>query len=146
MTSNIYIIGAVPCFVSGVLHTYMKSILSPYDDLQFNEYLLQYLKCRLKKHISMIKSEDRKYYLDDSRNYFTPEDIIDSLGLNGRVIRFNNRDLINHAVYDLSQRFWYDEMKNTTNLIYRLYLEYKRQTDSIQQRKLSREKKSTYMR
>jgi hypothetical protein len=124
----------------------MKSILSPYDDLQFNEYLLQYLKCRLKKHISLINNEDRKYYLDGSRNYFTPEDILESLGLNGRVIRFNNRDLINHAVYDLSQRFWYDEMKNTTNLIYRLYLEYKRQTNSIQQRKLSREKKSTYVR
>lgn len=124
----------------------MKSILSPYDDSQFNEYLLKYLKCRLKKHISMIKNEDRKYYLDDSRDYFTPEDILDSLNLNGRVIRFNNRDLINHAVYDLSQRFWYDEMKNTTNLIHRLYLEYKRQTSQIQQRKLSREKKSTYVR
>jgi hypothetical protein len=124
----------------------MKSILSPYDDFQFNEYLLQYLKCRLKKHISLIKNEDRKYYLDDSRNYFTPEDILESLGLNGRVIRFNNRDLINHAVYDLSQRFWYDEMKNTNNLIHRLYTEYKRQTNPIQQRKLSREKKSTYVR
>ena len=144
--SNIYILYATPYFVSGVLPTYMKSILSPYDDFQFNEYLLQYLKCRLKKHISLIKTEDRKYYLDDSRNYFTPEDILDSLGLNGRVIRFNNRDLINHAVYDLSQRFWYDEMKTTTNLIYRLYLEFKRQTSSIQQRKLSREKKSTYVR
>lgn len=93
-----------------------------------------------------MKNEDRRYYLDDSRNYFTPEDILESLGLNGRVIRFNNRDLINHAVYDLSQRFWYDEMKNANNLIHRLYLEYKRQTNSIQQRKLSREKKSTYVR
>lgn len=124
----------------------MKSILSPYDDSQFNEYLLQYLKRRLKKHVSMIKNEDRKYYLDGSRNYFTPEDILESLGLNGRVICFSNRDLINYVVYDLSQRFWYDEMKNTNNLIYRLYLEYKRQTNSIQQRKLSREKKSTYTR
>ena len=124
----------------------MKSILSPYDDSQFNEYLLQYLKHRLKKHISMIKNEDRRYYLDDSRNYFTPEDILESLILNGRVIQFNNRNLINHAVYDLSQRFWYEEMKITNNLVRRLYLEYKRQTNSIQQRKLSREKKSTYVR
>lgn len=124
----------------------MKSILSPYDDSQFNEYLLQYLKHRLKKHISMIKNEDRRYYLDDSRNYFTPEDILESLILNGRVIQFNNMNLINHAVYDLSQRFWYEEMKITNNLVRRLYLEYKRQTNSIQQRKLSREKKSTYVR
>lgn len=94
----------------------------------------------------MIKNEDRRYYLDDSRNYFTPEDVLDSLILNGRVIQFNNRNLINHAVYDLSQRFWYEEMKITNNLVRRLYLEYKRQTNSIQQRKLSREKKSTYVR
>ena len=124
----------------------MKSILSPYDDAQFNDYLLQYIKSKLKKRVSKIKSEDRKYYLSDSRDYFTPEDILDSLILSGRVISFSNRELINHAVYDLSQRFWYDELKRANNLIYRLYLEYKRQINSIQQRKFSREKKSTQVR
>lgn len=143
---NIYILDTTPCFVFRTQYNCMKSILSPYDDSQFNEYLLQYLKSRLKRRISMIKDEDRKYYLDRNRDYFTPDDILDSLDLNGRVIRFSNRELINHAVYDLSQRFWYDEMKTTNNLIHRLFLEYKRQTNSIQQRKLSREKKSTYMR
>ena len=124
----------------------MKSLLSPYDDFNFNNYLLEYLKNRLKKRVSTIKNEDRKYYLDDSGNYFTPGDILDSLSLSGRVIYFNNKKLINHAVYDLSQRFWYNEMKSTANLIYKLYFEYKRQVSSIQQRKFSREKNSPYMR
>ena len=116
----------------------MKSILSPYDDAQFNDYLLQYVKSKLKKRISKIKSEDRKYYLSDNRDYFTPEDILDSLILSGRVISFSNRELINHAVSDISQRFWYDELKHANNVIYSLYIEYKRQINSIQQRKFSR--------
>lgn len=124
----------------------MKSILSPYDDFKFNEYFLNYIKSQLKKHCAKIKDEDRKYFLDDSRNYFTPEDIVDSLSLNGRLIYFNNRALINHAVYDLSQRFWYDELKFANNLIRKIYLIYKRKDNQIQQSKLSREKKSTYVR
>ena len=124
----------------------MKSILSPYDDFKFNEYFLNYIKSQLKKHCTKIKDEDRKYFLDDSRNYFTPEDIVDSLSLNGRVIYFSNRALINHAVYDLSQRFWYDELKFANNLIRKIYLIYKRKDNQIQQSKLSREKKSTYVR
>lgn len=124
----------------------MKSILSPYDDFHFNEFLLKYIKKRLKRHIAKIKDEDSKYYLDDSRKYFTPEDILNSLSLNGRVIYFNNRNLINHAVYDLSQRFWFDEFKTTNNMIRKIYLEYKRLDPEFQQSKLSREKKSTYVR
>ncbi len=124
----------------------MKSILSPYDDFKFNEYFLNYIKSQLKKHCIKIKDENRKYFLDDSRNYFTPEDIVDSLSLNGRVIYFSNRALINHAVYDLSQRFWYDELKFANNLIRKIYLIYKRKNNQIQQSKLSREKKSTYVR
>lgn len=110
----------------------MKSIFSPYDDIYFNEYLLQYIKHRLRRHISKIKNEDRRYYLGDGKSYFTPENILDSLVLSNRRIYFNNRSLINHAVYDLSQRFWYDEMKNASNLIYKIFLEYKRQDRSIQ--------------
>lgn len=124
----------------------MKSILSPYDDFHFNEFLLKYIKKRLKRHIAKIKDEDRKYYLDDSRKYFTPEDILNSLSLNGRVIYFNNRNLINHAVYDFSQRFWFDEFKTTNNMIRKIYLEYKRLDPEFRQSKLSREKKSTYVR
>ena len=124
----------------------MKSILSPYDDLCFNEFLLKYIKKRLKRHIAKIKDEDRKYYLDDSRRYFTPENILNSLSLNGRVIYFSNRDLINHAVYNLNQRFWFDELKTVNNMIRKIYLEYKRLDPKFQQSKLSRDKKAIYMR
>lgn len=137
----------MPSFYFGeYIINFMKSILSPYDDFHFNEFLLKYIKKRLKRHIAKIKDEDSKYYLDDSRKYFTPEDILNSLSLNGRVIYFNNRNLINHAVYDLSQRFWFDEFKTTNNMIRKIYLEYKRLDPEFQQSKLSREKKSTYVR
>jgi hypothetical protein len=88
-------------------------------------------------------NEERKYFLDeDSRDYYTPDDIIKSLKLNGRVIYFSNKELINYAVYDLSQRFWYDTMRDINNIIRKLYLEYKRSDESIQQRKLSHEKRA----
>lgn len=123
----------------------MKSILSPYDDVNFNEFLLKYIKKSLKKKCLVFTrdNEERKYFLDkDSRDYYTPDDIIKSLKLNGRVIYFSNKELINYAVYDLSQRFWYDTMKDINNIIRKLYLEYKRSDESIQQRKLSHEKRA----
>ena len=123
----------------------MKSILSPYDDVNFNEFLLKYIKKSLKKKCLVFTrdNEERKYFLDeDSRDYYTPDDIIKSLKLNGRVIYFSNKELINYAVYDLSQRFWYDTMRDINNIIRKLYLEYKRSDESIQQRKLSHEKRA----
>ncbi len=123
----------------------MKSILSPYDDVNFNEFLLKYIKKSLKKKCLVLTrdNEERKYFLDeDSRDYYTPDDIIKSLKLNGRVIYFSNKELINYAVYDLSQRFWYDTMRDINNIIRKLYLEYKRSDESIQQRKLSHEKRA----
>ena len=123
----------------------MKSILSPYDDVNFNEFLLKYIKKSLKKKclVFIRDNEERKYFLDeDSRDYYTPDDIIKSLKLNGRVIYFSNKELINYAVYDLSQRFWYDTMRDINNIIRKLYLEYKRSDESIQQRKLSHEKRA----
>ena len=121
----------------------MKSILSPYDDINFNEFLLKYIKKSLKKKCLVFTRDDeeRKYFLDeDSKDYYTPDDIIKSLKLNGRVIYFSNKELINYVVYDLSQRFWYDTMRDINNIIRKLYLEYKRSDESIQQRKLSHEK------
>jgi hypothetical protein len=126
----------------------MKSILSPYDDTNFNNYLLQYVKKRLAKKCRVFTKDDeeRKYFLDkDSRDYYTPDDVIKSIELvNGRVIRFGNQKLINYIVYDLSQRFWYDELKHINNSIHALYLRFKRFSEefAIQQRKLSREKKA----
>ncbi len=125
----------------------MKSILSPYDDINFNEYLLTYLKKYLKKKCVVFTKddEDRKYFLDEnSRDYYTTEDIIKSLQLAGRKIYFNNQSLINYAVYDLSQRFWFDCMNQVNNMIHKLYLEFKRaeEENGIQQRKLSHEKRA----
>jgi hypothetical protein len=123
----------------------MKSILSPYDDHEFNEYLLKYIKKYLKKQCKVYTKddEDRRYFLEEnSRNYYTPDDIIESLCLNGRLIYFNNRELINYAVYDACQRFWYDSLKNVNNIIRKLFLEFqnKRESFAIQQRKLKHKK------
>ena len=124
----------------------MKSILSPYDDTNFNEYLLQYIKKRLKKKSSIFtRDEDRKYFLDEkSLDYYTPDDIIDSIELIGRTIRFSNQKLVNYVVYDLSQRFWYDELKHINNLIHKIFFNYQRDAENfeIQQRKLSHEKRA----
>ena len=121
----------------------MKSILSPYDDVNFNTFLLEYIKKSLKKKCAIFTKddEDRKYFLyDDPTKYYTPTDVIKSLKLNGRVIYFSNQELINYIVYDLSQRFWYDTMRDINNIVRKLYLEYKRSDESIQPRKLSHEK------
>jgi len=125
----------------------MKSILSPYDDHYFNEYLLKYIKKRLlNKCFKFTKDdEERKYFFEKgSRDYYTPNDIINTLKLNGRHIYFSNQALINYVVYDLSQRFWYDELKIVNNMIHKLYIEYKRISAEfeIQQRKLSHNKQA----
>lgn len=127
----------------------MKSILSPYDDARFNEYLLKYTKKYLKKKCAVFvrDDEDRKYFLDEnSRDYYTPEDVIKSLALNGRVIYFSNQKLINYIVYDLSQRFWFDCLRHVNNIIHKLYLEFKNPTNEeanlIQRRKLSHVKRA----
>ena len=124
----------------------MKYILSPYDDVDFNVYLLEYIKKSLKKRCRIFSKDDsaRKHYLhEDSDDFYTPDDIIKSLELRGRSIQFCNQLLINHAVYDLSQRFWYEELSHINNIIHKLYLEFKRlPTLGIQQRKLSHVKQS----
>lgn len=107
----------------------MKSILSPYDDIEFNNFLLQYLKKRLLHRCKVFVKDDeeRKYFLEkNSRDYYTPLDVIKSIELvNGRVIRYSNQKLINYIVYDLSQRFWYDEFNHVNNIIHTLYLRFK---------------------
>ena len=126
----------------------MKSILSPYDDVNFNNYLLQYVKKRLAQKCKVFTKDDeeRKYFLDEnSRDYYTPDDVIKSIELvNGRVIRFGNQKLINYIVYDLSQRFWYEELKHVNNIVRRLYLQFKQISAEfeIQQRKISHEKRA----
>lgn len=125
----------------------MKSILSPYNDHYFNEFLLKYTKKRLlEKCYKFTKDEEeRKYFFEkNSRNYYTPNDIINTLQLNGRCIYFSNPPLINYIVYDLSQRFWYDELKIVNNMVHKIYLEYRRFAPAfeIQQRKLSHKKRA----
>lgn len=126
----------------------MKSILSPYDDINFNNYLLQYVKKRLARKCKVFTKDDeeRKYFLEEnSRDYYTPDDVIKSIELvNGRMIRFGNQKLINYIVYDLSQRFWYEELKHINNIVRRLYLQFKQISSEfeIQQRKISHEKRA----
>lgn len=127
----------------------MKSILSPYDDVAFNEYLLTYIKKRLTQKCFVFTKDDteRRYFLDDNpMNYYTSDDIVKSLKLNGRLVYFSNQELINHAVYDLSQRFWYDELKHINNAIHRIFLDFKRmalnEENSLQPRKLSHVKRA----
>ena len=126
----------------------MKSILSPYDDVNFNNYLLQYVKKRLafKCKVFTKDDEERKYFLEEnSRDYYTPDDVIKSIELvNGRMIRFCNQKLINYIVYDLGQRFWYEELKHINNAVHKIFLEYKRVSVEfeIQQRKISHEKRA----
>ena len=118
----------------------MKSILSPYDDINFNNYLLQYVKKRLSCKCKVFAKDDKehKYFLDkNSKDYYTQDDVIKSIELvNGRIIRFGNQKLINYIVYDLGQRFWYEELKHVTK--------FKRISEEfeIQQRKLSHEKRA----
>ena len=90
---------------------------------------------------------ERRYFLDDNpMNYYTSDDIIKSIQLNGRLLYFSNQELINHAVYDLSQRFWYDELKHINNAIHKIFLDFKRmalsEENSLQPRKLSHVKRA----
>ena len=49
----------------------MKSILSPYDDINFNNYLLQYVKKRLSYKCKVFAKDDKehKYFLDKNFNF-----------------------------------------------------------------------------
>lgn len=119
----------------------MKAILSPYNDNTFNKYLLKYIKQCLKDRSSVFirDDENRQYFLEDSKIGYTDNDIIDSLTLNGKLISFSNKKLVDHAVYDLSQRFWYEEMNRINNEIHIIYLKFQKMRDSvaIQQRRSS---------
>ena len=103
----------------------MKSILSPYNDVDFNKYLLSYIKKSLRNKCLKFNITNNVYRLDDNSKTYTNDDIINSIHLKNRLIYFSNQKLINHAVYDLCQRFWYEEVKNIYNMIHILYIEYK---------------------
>ena len=125
----------------------MKYILSPYDDENFNKYLILYIKKQLKLKCRVYSRDDssQEYFLDDSKDKrYTQADIINSVELVGRTIRYANQKLVNHAVYDLGQRFWYDVFKCVNNIIRKIYLEFQKFSNvfSIQQRKLSHEKRA----
>ena len=119
----------------------MKAILSPYNDNTFNKYLLKYIKqcLRDRSNVFIRDDENRQYFLEDSKIGYTDNDIIDSLTLNGKLISFSNKKLVDHAVYDLSQRFWYEEMNRINNEIHTIYLKFQKMRDSvaIQQRRSS---------
>lgn len=119
----------------------MKAMLSPYNDNIFNKYLLKYIKQCLRDRSSVFirDDENRQYFLEDNKVGYTDNDIIDSLTLNGKLISFSNNKLVDHAVYDLSQRFWYEEMNRINNEIHMIYLKFQKMRDSvaIQQRRSS---------
>lgn len=101
----------------------MKYILSHYNDDQFNLYILNYTKSALLAKSAFTLENDTVYELDDKK--YTSKDIIKSLTLLGNKIYFSNNKLINYAVYDLSQRFWYDVLNAVNNKLSYLYIRYK---------------------
>lgn len=74
----------------------------------------------------MFLSDDeiKVYKLPNSDKTYTIEDVINSIKLNKNIIAYNNQAVINYIVYDLGQRFWYDEFKIISSLIPTLYLKY----------------------
>lgn len=111
----------------------MKAIYSPFNDDDFNEYLCSYVKERLKRRslfferkfsesLSKLKKEDLNDIDDISYN---PDDVINSIKRNNRTIYFSDKKLINHVVYDLCHRFWFDELNSINNKIYTIYFRYK---------------------
>lgn len=105
----------------------MKVIYSPTEDEAFNEYLVKLIKERLYKRSLFFECN---YSLVNNHTKettdFTASDIIKSIKCSGRLVYFSNKKLIKHVVYNLSQRFWYDEFANIQNTIHKIYLEYKR--------------------
>lgn len=99
----------------------MKSIVSPFDDIDFNKFLLRLCKVRLKKSIEKIK-DNRPYEVFG--NKYSTSDILKLLTLRGRVIYFSDSRLLNYLVYDLSQRFWYEDLNFINNAIHYLYLKF----------------------
>lgn len=103
----------------------MKYILSPYNDADFNKYVLTLIKRELKCKAAPYVIENETIYELDGKK-FTPNDIINSLILFSNKIYFSNNKLVNYAVYDLSQRFWYDTLNTANNIIRKLYFQYRR--------------------
>lgn len=102
----------------------MKYILSPYNDDSFNRYVLKLIRRELRRKSIPFISENKTLYKMDNKEY-TPNDIINSLILVNNKIYFSNNKLVNYAVYDLSQRFWYDTLNTANNMIRNLYLQYR---------------------
>lgn len=112
----------------------MKSIFSPYNNRSFNKYLLKYVKARLRRRciVYFMDEDDKKYLLDEEKDNddkgetkeYSVDDVINSISLIGRVICFTNQKLINHIVYDLGQRMWYEELKHINNILPTLYLRF----------------------
>lgn len=68
------------------------------------------------------------YFIEDntlSVQSYTTNDIINSIVLHGNIIHFGNEKLITHAVYNLGQRFWVNELSLINCIVDQLYLEYR---------------------
>lgn len=104
----------------------MKAIMSPYHNVKFNNCLVKYIQHALKLRSKVFLSDDeiKVYKLPISDKTYTIEDIINSIKLNKNIITYGNQSVINYIVYDLGQRFWYDEFKTISSLIPTLYLKY----------------------
>lgn len=105
----------------------MKSILSPYNDNKFNEFFIEFIKERLRRRCEVLKADEevKEYSLgDNTSKKYTLDDLVNSLSLHGRIICYKEEDIINHLVYDLGQRLWYDELKSANNLIFTVHFKY----------------------
>lgn len=109
----------------------MKVIHSPYRDNDFNEYLLNYCKARLKQRALIFECQYKVESSHDNEieNTYSIEDVIKLIQRKDNVIFFSNTKLINHIVYDLGQRFWYNELCNINNIVHKLYMIYRGEHD-----------------
>lgn len=101
----------------------MKAIFSPFSEDDFNEYLLNLIRARLKKR-ALIFECTYQVESSDSIKTYKPDDVIALLCRHNRIIKFSNMKLLNHIVYDLGQRFWYEELNSINNTIYDIYFKW----------------------
>lgn len=104
----------------------MLSIYSHYKDENFNKHLYKLCISTLNKKIKLYDCT----YNFNNKTYNT-NDVLNTLTLNNNKIYYRDRSLINYIVYDLSQKFWLEQLNIINNMLGKLYLEYRRDYDKF---------------
>lgn len=118
----------------------MKSILLHYNDDEFKQFILEYTRSfALRKCTTYFKDEEIKEFSldeeDDSASKYTISDIVKTIAIVNNSIRYTNQQLVNHLVYDLGYRVWYDIFNYINNALPTIYLKYKGTAQSNQLRR-----------